>query len=200
MAKRKDEIESEMQTVTPAGSTGTATTMMTMTTQATQVSSKTPALPVSAGKTEVEKAEAAEKRKKKRAAKKIVSISATRKESTARATIKPWKSVFRYNKLHVDAIQNPYVKAIVLEPMKVANDYVSAVDIEVNVVGGGSFSQAQAARTAIARALVLYTKDSTLKQRFLQYDRYMLVEDVRRVEPKKYKGRKARARFQKSYR
>jgi ribosomal protein S9 len=34
----------------------------------------------------------------------------------------------------------------------------------------------------------------------LEWDRSLLVEDSRRVEPKKFKGPKARARFTKSYR
>jgi ribosomal protein S9 len=34
----------------------------------------------------------------------------------------------------------------------------------------------------------------------MHYDRFMIVDDSRRVEPKKFKGPKARARFQKSYR
>jgi len=146
------------------------------------------------------KVEAAGKRKKKRMLKKIVTVAASRKESIARATVKPGKSVFRYNKVHFDAIENPYVREIVMEPIKIADEFATNIDIEINAVGGGVFSQAQAARTAIARSLVAYTKDISLKQRFLQYDRYLLVEDSRRVEPKKYLGRKARARFQKSYR
>ncbi|MBU0586162.1 30S ribosomal protein S9, partial [Candidatus Micrarchaeota archaeon] len=60
--------------------------------------------------------------------------------------------------------------------------------------------QAQAARVAIAKALVDYTQDEALKKTFLDHDRSLLVDDVRRVEAKKYKGPKARARYQKSYR
>src|SRR3989344_5032874 len=72
--------------------------------------------------------------------------------------------------------------------------------IYINVHGGGFSGQAQAARTAIARAIVKFTKDDKLKAQFTQYDRSFLVEDPRRVEPKKFKGPKARARFTKSYR
>jgi small subunit ribosomal protein S9 len=60
--------------------------------------------------------------------------------------------------------------------------------------------QAQACRVAIARALVGFSGDEHLKSRIIAYDRSMIAEDSRRVEPKKYKGPKARARFQKSYR
>jgi len=39
-----------------------------------------------------------------------------------------------------------------------------------------------------------------IKEALLQYDRAMLVTDNRRCEPKKFGGRGARARRQKSYR
>ena len=39
-----------------------------------------------------------------------------------------------------------------------------------------------------------------LKKEMIAYDRFLLIDDIRQVEPKKFKGRKARARFQKSYR
>ena len=39
-----------------------------------------------------------------------------------------------------------------------------------------------------------------IRMECMRYDRIMLVDDPRRVEPKKFKGPKARARFQKSYR
>ena len=39
-----------------------------------------------------------------------------------------------------------------------------------------------------------------LKQALVQYDRTLLVADPRRCEPKKFGGKGARSRFQKSYR
>ena len=70
----------------------------------------------------------------------------------------------------------------------------------MNVMGGGQMGQAQACRVAIARALIGFSGDAGLKQKMISHDRSMVAEDSRRVEPKKYKGPKARARFQKSYR
>lgn len=70
----------------------------------------------------------------------------------------------------------------------------------MNVSGGGTMGQAQAARTAIAHALVMYFDQMNLREKFISIDRSMLIEDTRRVEPKKFRGPKARARFQKSYR
>ena len=39
-----------------------------------------------------------------------------------------------------------------------------------------------------------------IKEAFMTYDRSLLVADPRRCEPKKFGGRSARSRFQKSYR
>ena len=47
---------------------------------------------------------------------------------------------------------------------------------------------------------VLAVPDPQAKRKVIEYDRNMFAEDSRRIEPKKYKGPKARARFQKSYR
>jgi small subunit ribosomal protein S16e len=44
-----------------------------------------------------------------------------------------------------------------------------------------------------------YAKNQ-LKQALVQYDRTLLVADNRRCEPKKFGGKGARSRFQKSYR
>jgi small subunit ribosomal protein S9 len=74
------------------------------------------------------------------------------------------------------------------------------VDIYVETSGGGIMGQASAARTAIARALVEWTGNEELRKLFLEYDRHLLVEDPRQAEPKKPRGRSARAKRQKSYR
>jgi small subunit ribosomal protein S16e len=75
------------------------------------------------------------------------------------------------------------------------------------VSGGGHVSQIYAIRQALAKAIVAYYQKyvdefakNQLKQALAQYDRQLLVADNRRCEPKKFGGRGARARFQKSYR
>jgi small subunit ribosomal protein S9 len=76
---------------------------------------------------------------------------------------------------------------------------MNKLDIDVNVMGGGVAGQAEAARLAIARALVEY--DDKLEDPFEQYDRQLLVADVRRKESSKPNCRgQARAKKQKSYR
>jgi len=81
-----------------------------------------------------------------------------------------------------------------------AKDLANKVDINVEVDGGGVMGQAEAARTAIARALVEWSGDEELKRVYIEYDRSLLVNDVRRKEPKKQGGRGARKRRQTSYR
>ena len=87
-----------------------------------------------------------------------------------------------------------------MEPLMIAKDLAKQVDIDVKVEGGGVMGQAEAARTAIARALLEFSNDPELKRAFLEYDRTLLVNDVRRKEPKKQGGRGARKRRQTSYR
>lgn len=81
------------------------------------------------------------------------------------------------------------------------------LSIRVRVKGGGAMNQVMAVRMAIAKALIAYyqkyyneTEKRELKELLLQYDKGLLVSDARRCEPKKFGGKGARARFQKSYR
>ncbi len=82
-----------------------------------------------------------------------------------------------------------------------------SLNIRVRVRGGGSCSQVLAIRQAIAKAVISYAQKyedeqtkRELKELLIQYDKSLLVADPRRCEPKKFGGRGARARFQKSYR
>ncbi len=158
-------------------------------------------------KTEPVKKEDAPKKKKrktttrkKKAKEKYFHARGKRKESIARATVSEGKGVIRINGMSVDCVEPAPLRDIVLEPIRLAGDLVSKLDVVVNVHGGGVVGQIQAARTAIAKAILRYTGDEELKKKMMAVDRNMVIEDKRRVEPKKYKGPKARARFQKSYR
>ena len=156
----------------------------------------------SGAKTEGAAAAAPEKaeKKKKRAKKKVAIVSIRRKESVARAIIKDGKGIIRVNNLSIGAIQNPYAREIIYEPIRMAGDRVNNLEIMVSIHGGGVIGQAQAARTAIARGIVAFTKDDELRAIYLDYDRFLLVPDPRRVEPKKPLGPKARKKKQKSKR
>ncbi len=139
-------------------------------------------------------------RKQKKQKSKAVVARGKRKQAVARATVKPGKGRIRVNKVLLDSYNNMYVREIIREPLRYTGPEVNDLDISVTVFGGGSMGQAQAARTAIANALVKYFEGTNLRERFVEVDRSLVVEDIRRVESKKYKGPKARARFQKSYR
>jgi small subunit ribosomal protein S9 len=88
----------------------------------------------------------------------------------------------------------------IMEPLQLVPDLSKKVDIEVRVEGGGVMGQADAARTAIARALVEWSKDPSVRETFKRYDWTLIKSDVRFKEPKKPGGPGARAKFQKSYR
>jgi small subunit ribosomal protein S16e len=98
--------------------------------------------------------------------------------------------------------------AQVYEPLLIVGmDKFSGVDIRVRVTGGGHTSQIYAIRQAIAKSIVAYYQKfvdehskNQLKQALVQYDRTLLVADNRRCEPKKFGGKGARSRYQKSYR
>jgi small subunit ribosomal protein S9 len=114
--------------------------------------------------------------------------------------VRKGKGVVRMNSVNVESINNPYMRDLITEPLRYMGPEASTVDISVNVNGGGTMGQAQAARTAIAVGLAKYFEGMNLKEKFAAIDRSLIVEDTRRVEPKKYRGPKARARYQKSYR
>jgi small subunit ribosomal protein S9 len=128
-------------------------------------------------------------------------VRTKRKRAVARAHITEGTGIIRVNKMLLNAIDNPYTRAIMSEPLNYVPEKLwSKVDINVRVYGGGQMGQAQAVRGAIARALVKHANDNALEEDLLTIDKFLLVEDSRRVEPKKYMGPKARARKQKSYR
>jgi small subunit ribosomal protein S9 len=131
---------------------------------------------------------------------KIVNTSGKRKTAIARATVRGGKGRVRVNKVPVELISPEIAKLKVMEPLILAREMTDTVDIDVNVTGGGFMGQADAVRTAIARGMVQYFNDEELKQRYIHYDRTLLVNDFRRHLPKKPLGRGARKKRQKSYR
>ncbi len=140
------------------------------------------------------------KKKKKKKATKAFVVRGKRKECIARAAIKDGKGTIRMNRMNIDSLENPYIREIIREPVGYIGADATKVDISVKVTGGGIMGQAQAARVAIANALVKFFDDQKLRDKFISIDRSLVVEDTRRVETKKFRGPKARARFQKSYR
>ncbi|MEM3091201.1 MAG: 30S ribosomal protein S9 [Candidatus Pacearchaeota archaeon] len=131
----------------------------------------------------------------------LVVTSGKRKMAIARAIAKagsgnitinkkPYKNLHFIDKLKIE------------EPLKIAKDIIGDLnfDVLINVRGGGEKSQIEASRIALSRAIVEYSKNKEVKKAFLDYDRNLLVADVRRKEAYKPGDSKARRKRQKSYR
>ena len=108
-----------------------------------------------------------------------------RKKAIARATIRKGSGKIRINSILLDLIEPRYKRMRIKEALILAEDLADKVDMDVSVSGGGSWGQADAARTAIANALVDFSKDDNLKGVYLDYDRSLLISDARRTEPHK---------------
>lgn len=124
-----------------------------------------------------------------------------RKTAKARATLKDGDGTIRVNKRPLERLSEMQ-RLRIKEPLRIATELADSVDIDINVNGGGKMGQAEAARMAVARALVEHSNDDELRQRMLDYDRYLLVEDFRRTETRKpsQSSKGARHKTQKSYR
>lgn len=131
---------------------------------------------------------------------KIFHVSGRRKSAKSRATIRSGTGKIIINNMDMNVYQPEIMRMKIMEPLLIAGNISNQVDIDVNVLGGGIASQTEAARLVIAKSLVEYTKDDKLKRRFIDYDRHLLVADVRRKETRKPNDSRARAKRQKSYR
>jgi len=134
-------------------------------------------------------------------AKKVLVISGKRKTAIARAVVRPGIGRIRVNRIPLEIYEPEIAREKIMEPLMQASDEVwKQLDINIEVSGGGYMGQAEAARMAIANALLKWTKSSRLRRVLIEYDRTMVVGDSRQKEPKKFGGPGARAREQKSYR
>lgn len=130
---------------------------------------------------------------------KIITSSGKRKCAIARASLRPGTGTVRINHALIDTYEPAMHQLKIKEPLLIAGETAKKVDISVHAAGGGRRSQTEAIRLAIARALLAY--DKKLSQTFLNYDRQLLVADVRRKETRKPNCHgKARAKRQTSYR
>ena len=131
---------------------------------------------------------------------KVAMASGKRKTAIARATVMRGAGRVRVNHVPVEILTPELARLKVMEPLRLAGKKMEGLDVSVNVHGGGVMGQADAVRTAIARAIVQYTGDEELEALFRDYDRTLMVPDARRKLPKKPLGRGARKKRQKSYR
>lgn len=131
-----------------------------------------------------------------------------KKTATAVAFAKQGRGLIKINGQPLENIEPEVLRLKVFEPvLVVGQDKFSSLDIRIRVKGGGITAQIYAIRAAIAKSIVAYhakyvdeSSKNEIRKTLIEYDRNLLVSDPRRCEPKKYGGRSARARFQKSYR
>lgn len=128
-------------------------------------------------------------------------IAGKRKTAVAKARVFEGNGQAIYNGF--PHTQLPLFHQLALEePLKIAREVLGDLqfDIDLRASGGGKEGQIQAARLALAKALVKATDSAELKKAYLKYDRALLVADTRRKESYKPGDSKARAKRQKSYR
>jgi small subunit ribosomal protein S9 len=130
----------------------------------------------------------------------VTNTSGKKKTAIARATVSDGEGRVRVNSKPVELAEPELARLKMLEPFRIAEEQREDVDISVDVRGGGTVGQADAVRTAIARGIVQHTNDAELRDAYMEFDRSLLVNDVRQSESKKWGGPGARARYQKSYR
>ena len=124
-----------------------------------------------------------------------------RKTAVAKALIVPGNGEIKINKKPYQ--QLTYFKRLMIEePVELTKQTLGNFNynLSISISGGGQESQIEAARLAIAKALVKFTKSTELKKAFLAYDRNLLIADTRRKEAYKPGDSKARRKRQKSYR
>jgi len=143
-----------------------------------------------------EKTEKPEKAEKRR----ILLVSGKRKTAIARAIVKNGSGNAIINGIPLSVFAPDIARVKMSEPLVLSGERGKSLDFNVKVAGGGFMGQAEAARMAIAKGLIAWTRSSELRKLMINYDRTMLAGDPRRKEPKKFGGPGARRREQKSYR
>ncbi|MEK6909917.1 MAG: 30S ribosomal protein S9 [Candidatus Aenigmatarchaeota archaeon] len=117
-----------------------------------------------------------------------------RRMAIARAVVKPGKGEVKINSTPLNLWGNEPLRMWIKEPLVIAEDIPKSVDINVHTRSGGIVGQAEAVRMAIAKGLVEYSNDKGLREKYLQYDRNLLVYDPRRNESHHGSGRGASKR------
>jgi len=132
--------------------------------------------------------------------KKIIK-SGKRKRAIAKAVLEEGIGSIKINKKDYKTL-DLFDKLKIEEPLRIAKHILGKLNfnVNINVKGGGAKGQIEAARVALAKAIIDFSKSKILEKAFLEYDRNLLVADVRRKEAYKPGDSKARGKRQKSYR
>lgn len=132
--------------------------------------------------------------------KKII-VSGKRKTAVAKAVLVEGTGKISVNKKDYRNLQM-FDRFKIEEPIRLAENILGKInfDVAINVKGGGEKGQIDAARLALAKAIIEFSKSEELTKVFLSYDRNLLVADVRRKEAYKPGDSKARKKRQSSKR
>lgn len=127
--------------------------------------------------------------------------SGKRKRAVARAILTEGSGKISINDKNYQNLQF-FDKLKIEEPLRISKNILGQInfDVTIRVRGGGEKGQIDAARLALAKAIIKFTNSSELAKAFLEYDRNLLVADVRRKETCKPGDSKARRKRQTSYR
>ena len=128
-------------------------------------------------------------------------VSGKRKRAIARAVLtkgegrvtincKDYKNLQMFDRLKIE------------EPLRIAEKILGKINfnVKIEVRGGGEKGQIEAARVALARTISDFAENKNLTEAFMNYDRNLLVADVRRKEAYKPGDSKARSKRQSSKR
>ena len=122
----------------------------------------------------------------------VINALGRRKSSVARVYMSEGSGKIIINKKEMEEyFPSPLLQYVVKQPLE-ALEAIGKYDIKLNIFGGGFTGQSQAARLAIARALVKINEENKSVLR----SKGFLTRDSREVERKKPGRPKARRRFQ----
>lgn len=127
--------------------------------------------------------------------------SGKRKTAVARAILVEGSGKITINKKDHKTLQL-FNMLKIEEPLRIAQEVLGKInfDAKISVRGGGEKSQIDAARIALSKAIVKFSNSKELSKAYLNYDRNLLVADIRRKEPNKPGDSKARSKRQSSKR
>lgn len=129
----------------------------------------------------------------------IISVG-KKKSAIARAHFKKGNGIVRINSIPVNSWGTEYERSLIQNTLLLLPDIVKSLNIDITVSGGGAVGQAAAARVALARGLVDYSKDDDIRKLLIAHDDKILSGDSRQREPNKPNRSSPRAKRQKSYR
>ena len=127
--------------------------------------------------------------------------SGKRKEAVAKVVLTKGDGKIELNKKNILNL-NFFDKLKLQEPLKITEKILGKIEFNASILtrGGGEKGQIDAARLALASGIISFTQSKELEKVFLEYDRNLLVADVRRKEAYKPGDSKARAKRQASKR